>query len=70
MDAFFNFSDVRQTLRTLWFGEQISSSDVFSDGQIELKQLFLKGLSDSGKSCLEGDFGGAPRDEDDEIARA
>ena len=40
------------------------------EGKIELKQLYLKGLSDAKKSCLEDDFGGSPRDENHEIARA
>ncbi len=31
------------------------------DGTIEPKPLFLNGLSDAEKSCLEGDFGGSPR---------
>ena len=34
------------------------------------KQLYLKGLSDAGKSRFERDFGGSPRDENHEIARA
>ena len=38
------------------------------EGKIEPKQLYLKCLSDAGKSCLEGDFGGPPRDENHEIA--
>ena len=39
-------------------------------GKIELKQLYLNGLSDAGTSRLERDFGGSPRDENHEIARA
>ena len=38
------------------------------EGKIEPKELYLKGLSDAGKSCLEGDLGGSPRDENHEIA--
>ena len=32
------------------------------------KHIYLNGLSDAGKSCLEGDFGGSPRDENHKIA--
>jgi hypothetical protein len=41
-DDFFDLLDVRQTLRTLRFGEQIASSEVSPEGKIEPQQLYLK----------------------------
>ena len=38
------------------------------EGKIETKQIYLNGLNDAGGSCLEGDLGGSPRDENHEIA--
>ena len=68
LDDLLDLLDVRQTLRILWFGEQIASEEVSPEGKIKPKQLYLKRLRHAGKSCLECDFGGSPRDENHEIA--
>ena len=49
--------DVRQTLRILWFGEQIASEEVSPESKIEPKHVYLNGLREAGKNCLQGDFG-------------
>ena len=68
LDDFLDLLDVRQTLWILWFGEQIASEEVSPDGKINPNQLYLKGLKDARKSCVEGDFVGSPRNENHEIA--
>ena len=60
--------DVRQTLRILWFGRQIASEEMSPENKIKPKHVYLKGLRDAGKSCVEGDFGGSPRNENHKIA--
>ena len=68
LDDFLDLLDVRQTLRILWFGEQIASEEVSPEGKIKQNVLYLNGLRDAGKSCVEGDFGGSPRDENHKVA--
>ena len=68
LDDFVDLLDVRQTLRILWFGEQIASEEVSPEGKIKPNQLYLKGLRDAGASCVEGDFGGSPRNQNHQIA--
>ena len=51
-----NIIDMRQTLRTQWFCEEMVSPEAFQDGKIEPKPLFLKRLSDAEKISVRANF--------------